>query len=64
MINGVFCTLGVIIIILSRIFYAIYDYGSNNSVDRDFLTGAIIADIIGTAIVVCSILENYGITGS
>lgn len=64
MIIGIIFTIGVILVIASRVFYSLvsslFDRNKDERSDA-FLTVAIITDLIGTAMVVCTLLCYNGI---
>lgn len=62
MIEGIFITLGVILIIASRLLYATYDITLGGDNNNDAMGGfAVVTDIVGTLMVVLSILSYNGI---
>jgi hypothetical protein len=62
MIEGIFITLGAILIIASRFLYGKYDITLGGDNNNDAMgVFAVIADIVGTLMVVLSILSYNGI---
>lgn len=60
MINGIVFTIGAIIVITSRVAYAMSKY-DNGGIDKGMLFVSIVLDVIGTAMVVVSLLKHNGI---
>lgn len=62
MIEGIFITIGVILVIASRFMYGTYDITLGGDNDNDIMgVFAVITDIVGTVMIVLSILGYNGI---
>ena len=62
MIEGIFITIGVILVITSRFLYGTYDITLGGDSDNDTKgVFAVITDIVGTVMIVLSILGYNGI---
>lgn len=60
MLIGILFTIGVILVLGSRLFYGLWDFRtSGNSENEAKLIAAVISDLIGTALVTVTLLQYF-----